>query len=145
MGIISGLTALARLKALKMQELMIEQEAINKKKVIRQGDEKAMEQLATQEALFRKKKLAEVDRAEQQSALKMKQNIQSVMAPIQSAIQGSKSGRRMIQGTQTLSQAIENLGQSMLASLVGFMAKWVMEWAAGQSAVLFGHEDHGGR
>jgi hypothetical protein len=133
-GLISAQQSMTRLKALKEQELKLEQDTTTKKKIIRQGDEKAMEQLMQQEEAFHQKKLTEMDKSEQQMALSNKQRIQNILSPIESAISTSITG--IIQGTTTLSQAISNLGQSIVTSFVGFLAKMVMEWAAAQLAML---------
>ncbi len=139
MGQISASAALARLRALKQQELEIERQALVQKQAIYKDDEKQQELLAQQLATFKQKKLTEEDKALQQSALKNKQTIQNFMAPIESAIQGSIMG--IIQGTQTLKKAIQNLTTSVLSSFVGMFAKIAEEWVASKVAMLLSDQD----
>ena len=134
MGLISAKQESQALIALKQFELQLEQQTITKKRQIRQGDEKAMEQLDQQEAQFKQKKLNEMTKAEQDAALKNKQTIQSFLAPIQSAIDTSVMG--IIQGTTTISKAINNLMMSILSSFIGVGAKIVETWIANQAEML---------
>ena len=142
MGITSGKTAMERLKQLKQEELQLEANTIAKKMALHKADEKAMEKLSQQLATFEKKKILEVEKAEQQAALKTKENIKSIMesvlGPIQSAIDTSITG--MIQGTTTLSKAIANMGQSILTSFIGMLSQMLMKWIANQAMMLIINE-----
>jgi hypothetical protein len=134
MGEISATTALARLRVLKAKELEIERQAIAQKMVVYKNDEKQQEILGQQLATFKQKKLTEEQKALQTAALKNKETIQSIMAPIQSAIQGSIMG--IIQGTTTMKAAIQNLCTSIIASFVGMATKMAETWIANQLEML---------
>ena len=130
---------LAQLQALKQKELEIERSAIAQKQVIYKDDEKQQEILTTQLATFKQKKLTEETKAIQDAAKQQKATIQSYLAPIESAIEGSIMG--IIQGTQTLKQAMQNLATSMVSSLVGAFAKIAEEWIADKLTMLLSDQD----
>lgn len=134
MGQISASNALEQLRILKEQELAIEESAITQKQAIYKDDEKMQEKLASDLAAFKQKKLTDETKAVQTAAQQQKAQIQSFLAPMESAIQGSVMG--IIQGTTTMQKAIQNLCTSIVSAFVGTFAKILETWIANQLQML---------
>ena len=81
------------------------------------------------------------DAAIQESDLKLQLETKStwdkILQPIQNAIQTSVQG--MILGTTTLSQAIKNLGQSVIASFISMCTDMAKKWLETKAYELFVH------
>ncbi len=133
MGLISGSQEVASLRQLKEQELLLEQQTLERIRTIWQGYPKERQRLDDQLAKLQQKSALELQKTEQQAAKATQQKWQQVMAPLNQALNTSVQG--MIQGTQRLSQVINNALQNILVSYVSTAAQRLTNWAATELAM----------
>ena len=81
---------------------------------------------------LRQKHAKQVEQLNTTMANQVKSDFESMLAPISNAVSTSVTG--MIQGTQTLKQAMANLMQNILGSFVSAITGMVAKWAAGELA-----------
>ena len=81
---------------------------------------------------LRQKHAKQVEQLNTTMANQVKADFESMLAPISNAVSTSVTG--MIQGTQTLKQAMANLMQNILGSFVSAITGMVTKWAAGEMA-----------
>lgn len=118
------------------QKYSVQKDAQNARIAAMEGDPNA-DPVAKQKLLDH---LAELERAhairtqkiQSDAALHVKQQWDSLLSPVTSAIEKSITG--MIMGTITLRKALSNLFQSILGEFVNFGAKMLMQWAANELA-----------
>lgn len=115
-GRISASEEVAQEKSLADQKWEIDQEYFQKKMAAAEGDTKTQEKLNEQELLEYEKYLTDKQRLDDEAVRASQRAWQSIVAPIESAIDKSVTG--IILGTTTVQKAVSNLAQSILGEFV---------------------------
>jgi hypothetical protein len=115
-GKISAAAEIDQEKSLADQKWQIDQEYFQKKLDAADGDAKTQEKLNEQELLEYEKYLTDKQRLDDDAVRASQRAWQSIVAPIESAIDKSVTG--IILGTTTVQRALANLAQSILGEFV---------------------------
>jgi hypothetical protein len=115
-GKISATEEIDREKSLADQKWEIDQEYFEKKLSAADGDTKTQEKLNEQELLEYEKYLTDKQRLDDDAVRASQRAWQSIVAPIESAIDKSVTG--IVIGTTTVQRALANLAQSILGEFV---------------------------
>ncbi len=126
LGLINGVEAVQRTQQTELQKYQIERQALEEKWALWDQDpvkraeiDRQLEKLEAQHGLA-------VQKLQDQEVLESKKRWESVIQPVTSAFSTSING--IIQGTQTLRQAMANLAQSILLSFVDMGVKLAADW-----------------
>lgn len=134
LGQLDAQQELAELRKLKEQEYQLEVASLESKL-----------SLIKEEGVARQKMLAELEEAKLKHDIKMKQDDtamiraiqqkwQTAFSPISSAFSTAVQG--IIQGTNTVGQAVRNMAQSILLSYIDMGIKLLVQWTANKLAEL---------
>src|SRR5271169_6028214 len=138
LGKISASEEVARLKDLLDTEWALEQDYYEKKLAAAVNDVHTREKLTSQEALAYEKYLTDKDKLDAQAVQNSEKQWDSLLQPIQRAVDTSVTG--IILGTTTVQKALANLAQSIIAEFINSAVKGVF----GQIGNLFGASLLGG-
>ncbi|TDR82210.1 hypothetical protein [Paludibacterium purpuratum] len=130
LGEISDVQELQSLQQLKDLEYQIELKALQDKLALYQDDKLAKQKLLDEIALLEKQHATQSVQSANQIAQAQKKQSEQMLAPITSAMDKSITG--MIMGTQTLQQAVSNIGQNIIAEFVNMTIKRGVAWAASE-------------
>ena len=134
LGQISETGEIDQLKALKEREYQIEVQAQMDKIALMKEEGTARQQQLDDLAKMQDKHNAEIGKLDNQRALAVKKEWESILGPINSAFEKSITG--MIQGTQTMQKAMANIGQAILAEFVNLGVKTLTNAIANNAAEL---------
>jgi hypothetical protein len=123
LGKISASQEVARLKDLLDTEWALEQDYYEKKLAAAVDDVHTREKLTSQEELAYEKYLTDKDKLDAQAVQNSKKQWDSLLQPIQRAVDTSVTG--IILGTTTVQKALSNLAQSIVAEFVNSAVKSV--------------------
>ena len=123
LGKISGGEEVARLKDLLDTEWALEQDYYEKKLAAAVNDVRTREKLTSQEELTYEKYLTNKDKLDAQAVQNSEKQWDSLLQPIQRAVDTSITG--IILGTTTVQKALANLAQSIVAEFVNSAVKSV--------------------
>lgn len=110
------------------EEYQIELKALDDKIKLYDQDLVAKTKLENEKSALLRKHALETKKLNDDVLISEKKSIDSMLAPITSAIEKSVTG--MIQGTLTLKKALANLFTSILGEFVSMCAKMAAKWAA---------------
>jgi hypothetical protein len=123
LGKISASEEVARLKDLLDTEWALEQDYYEKKLAAAVNDVRTREKLTSQEELAYEKYLTDKDKLDAQAVQNSEKQWESLLQPIQRAVDTSVTG--IILGTTTVQKALANLAQSIVAEFVNSAVKSV--------------------
>jgi hypothetical protein len=143
LGKTSASEEVAQLKDLLDSEWALEQDYYEKKLAAATDDARTQEKLTEQEELAYQKYLTDKDRLDAQAVQDSQKQWQSLLQPIQSAIDTSITG--IIMGTTTVQKALSRLAQSIIAEFVNSAVKDVFGGLGKMLGTgLFGGGSNGG-
>ena len=116
LGKISGAEEIAQLKDLLDTEWALEQDYYQKKMAVAENDARTQEKLTQEEELAYQKYLTDKDKLDAEAARNSEKQWQSLLQPIQRALDTSITG--IVMGTTTVQKALSNLAQSIIAEFV---------------------------
>jgi hypothetical protein len=128
MGAMSRVQELKQYKLFKQQEHEIDLKAAQDKAKLDQGDSKAYQKHLKDIELLKKKQALEIKKIDFEITQAMKAQWGQVWNAVSQAFQMSVQG--IITGTTTLADAIKNIWQSILTSLVGMFLEIALEYIA---------------
>ena len=137
LGQISDLEEIAALKKLKEQEYLIEMQAQQQKIDLMKEEGVAKQQQLDELAKMKDKHDAEMMNLDDKRVMAIKKNWSDALGVVSSAFEQSING--MIQGTQTWTQAMNKMGQSILAEAMKRGVTWVTNELANILTVKTAH------
>ncbi|MGH7029138.1 MAG: hypothetical protein ACREE9_17670 [Stellaceae bacterium] len=123
-GKISAGEEVAQLKDLLDSEWALEQDYYEKKLAATSDDARTQEKLTEQEGLAYQKYLTDKDKLDAQAVRDSQKQWESLLQPIQRALDTSITG--IVMGTTTVQKALSNLAQSIIAEFVNSAVKSVL-------------------
>jgi hypothetical protein len=122
-GRISAGEKIAQLKGLLDSQWALQQDYYQKKLAASEDDVRTQQKLTEQEALAYQKYLTDKDKLDTQAVQNSEKQWQSLLQPIQRALDTSITG--IVMGTTTVQKALANLAQSIIAEFVDSAVKGV--------------------
>jgi hypothetical protein len=116
LGKVSSSEEIAQLKDLLDSEWALEQDYYEKKMSAAESDSQTQQKLTEQEELAYQKYLTDKDKLDAQAVQNSQKQWQSLLQPVQRALDTSVTG--IIMGTTTVQKALSNLAQSIIAEFV---------------------------
>jgi hypothetical protein len=123
LGKISSSEETAQLKDLLDTEWALEQDYYQKKMAAAENDARTQQKLTEEEEIAYQKYLTDKDKLDTQAVQNSEKQWQSLLQPIQRALDTSITG--IIMGTTTVQKALSNLAQSIIAEFVNSAVKGV--------------------
>ena len=123
LGRISAGEKIAQLKDLLDSEWALQQDYYQKKLAAAESDVRTQQKLTEQEDIAYQKYLTDKDKLDTQAVLDSERRWQSLLQPIQRALDTSITG--IVMGTTTVQKALANLAQSIVAEFVDSAVKGV--------------------
>lgn len=133
-GAISAQDELTQLRDLENQRYTVIQQELADELKLYEGDKTAQDKIRAEIEKANQIHLATLQKQNEQFTSQTEKTFQSFLNPFVTAFDTAIKG--VIQGTQTLSQAINNMAQSILLSFVNMGIKMVEDWAVRQLAML---------
>ena len=128
LGKLTASQGVAQERTLLDEKWSLDEGYFEKKLAAATNDLEQTKRLEQEEFLAHQKMIADRQQLDLKAAQTSQQSWLSILAPIEAAFQASITG--MIQGTQTLKQAVANIGQSILAEFVNLGVQRVAKWLA---------------
>lgn len=125
LGRISSSEKIAQLKEALDSEWALQQDYYQKKLTAAEDDARIQQKLTQQEELAYQKYLTDKDRLDTQAVQNSEKRWQSLLQPIQRALDTSITG--IVMGTTTVQKALSNLAQSIIAEVVDSAVKGVFD------------------
>jgi hypothetical protein len=116
LGKVSASDEIAQLKDLLDSEWALEEDYYEKKLSAAENDAQSQQKLTEQEELAYQKYLTDKDKLDAQAVQNSQKQWQSLLQPVQRALDTSVTG--IIMGTTTIQKALSNLAQSIIAEFV---------------------------
>lgn len=138
LGKMSASEKISQLKDLLDSEWQLDQDYYQKKQAAAEDDVRTQQKLTDQEELAYQKYLTDKDKLDTQAVQNSQKQWQSLLQPIQRALDTSITG--IVMGTTTVQKALSNLAQSIIAEFVDSAVKGVF----GQLGSLLGGGLFGG-
>ena len=135
LGQVSDQEEIAELKQMKEREYQIEVQAMQDKIALMKEEGTEKQQHLDELSKMKDRHDADMARLDIKSVEAYKKNWTSMLSAVNSAFEKSITG--MIMGTQTLQQAMANIGQAILGEFVSMGVKRVTGWIANEAAMLF--------
>lgn len=132
LGQISAQQQLTGERSLVDQQYQIDRAAINSKILLYQEDALAVAKFAEQKLGLERKHALDINKINADLLKQQKQNIDQMLTPITNAISTSVQG--MVQGTTTMTKALQNIFKSIGAMFLDMCAKMVKDWAVKELA-----------
>jgi hypothetical protein len=134
MGAMNRVQELKQYKLFKQQEHLIDLKAEQDKLKLMEGNKKAYAKQLKDIELLKKKHNLDLKKADFEITQALKAQWSQVWGAVSQAFQMSVQG--IITGTTTLADALKNIWQSILTSLVGMFLEMALQWIAAQVLML---------
>jgi hypothetical protein len=134
MGDMSRVQELREYKKLKQDEHLADLQAAQNKAIADKGELKAYQKHLKDIELLKKKHALDMKKADFEITQAIKAQWGQVWSAVSQAFQMSAQG--IIIGTTTLADAIKNIWQSVLTSLVGMFLEMALQWIAAKIMML---------